>query len=344
MTPADAALLECLDAHRNVRIARDAACTNHNAGGEHSQLAQSDSPWQSSPAATTAPATGDDAQAAAEAKLRKKAARMAAAAELQKARTDHALRSRAHAISAAAERARIEAKEAEERRQIERSFQKQRLAREREQAEVRAARDRKAARARFEQAKKRAVMEEEFERAERELRNEHERARRERESQIEAEIRRAAAAEPRPAAEAQKGAARHSWTDSRAEERFRTFEQDAAKRKYRDCHPGLSPLFGHTAPALPSAPPLLGSEIEHAATEVLALHALRHQGCPHRVLGLAPNAKTAAVRKRYLALALRLHPDKTDHPSAASAFSAIEAAFRAMQHREPGGKNARRTA
>ena len=66
-------------------------------------------------------------------------------------------------------------------------------------------------------------------------------------------------------------------------------------------------------------------------TATLALHALRHQGCPHRCLGLAHDAAAQTVRKRYLTLARRLHPDKSDEPSSATAFAAVEEAFRAMQ-------------
>ena len=80
---------------------------------------------------------------------------------------------------------------------------------------------------------------------------------------------------------------------------------------------------------------LPGDDLDTLPTEVLALHALRHQGCPHRCLGVAPNAQPPVVRKRFLLLARRLHPDKTDHPAAAKAFAAIEAAFRDMQELYP---------
>ena len=33
------------------------------------------------------------------------------------------------------------------------------------------------------------------------------------------------------------------------------------------------------------------------------------------------------MRKRYLALALRLHPDKAQHPQADEAFAALEGAY-----------------
>ena len=58
------------------------------------------------------------------------------------------------------------------------------------------------------------------------------------------------------------------------------------------------------------------NDVDAKPTDALIAHALRHQGCPHRCLGVAPNCQAAAVRKRFLSLARRLHPDKTDHPSA----------------------------
>ena len=45
------------------------------------------------------------------------------------------------------------------------------------------------------------------------------------------------------------------------------------------------------------------------------------------ILGLEPGASVEAARKRYLALAKRLHPDKADHPRAAEAFAAVESAW-----------------
>jgi hypothetical protein len=48
---------------------------------------------------------------------------------------------------------------------------------------------------------------------------------------------------------------------------------------------------------------------------------------PSERLGLPLGAPRDACRKRYLALALRLHPDKTSHPRAAEAFNALEKVF-----------------
>ena len=50
-------------------------------------------------------------------------------------------------------------------------------------------------------------------------------------------------------------------------------------------------------------------------------------GCPFRCLGLERGASQEGVRKRYLALALRLHPDKAQHPQADEAFAALEGAY-----------------
>ena len=54
---------------------------------------------------------------------------------------------------------------------------------------------------------------------------------------------------------------------------------------------------------------------------------------PYAVLGLAPDADAAALRRAYRRLALRLHPDKADHPEARDAFAAMQLAFRSMQKR-----------
>ena len=49
---------------------------------------------------------------------------------------------------------------------------------------------------------------------------------------------------------------------------------------------------------------------------------------PYAVLGLAPDADAAALRRAYRRLALRLHPDKD--PSAAAAFARLQAAWAAL--------------
>ena len=57
---------------------------------------------------------------------------------------------------------------------------------------------------------------------------------------------------------------------------------------------------------------------------------LRHRDSPHRCLGVDAYASKEVVRKRFLALALRIHPDKIEHAHASEAFAAVEAAFRVL--------------
>ena len=78
------------------------------------------------------------------------------------------------------------------------------------------------------------------------------------------------------------------------------------------------------APPPPPAPP---AEPSTGSTDELIQQVLRRGGCPFRCLGLERGASQEAVRKRYLALALRLHPDKIEHPQAHEAFAALEPAY-----------------
>ena len=80
------------------------------------------------------------------------------------------------------------------------------------------------------------------------------------------------------------------------------------------------------APA-PSAPPTAAAEPATGSTDALVQQVLRRGGCPFRCLGLERGASQEGVRKRYLALALRLHPDKAQHPQADEAFAALEGAY-----------------
>ena len=52
---------------------------------------------------------------------------------------------------------------------------------------------------------------------------------------------------------------------------------------------------------------------------------------PSSCLGLPPASGREQARKRYRQLALRLHPDKCDHPSADEAFKRIEEAWRFIE-------------
>ena len=51
---------------------------------------------------------------------------------------------------------------------------------------------------------------------------------------------------------------------------------------------------------------------------------------PYARLGLPPHAPREACRRSYLQLALRLHPDKCEHPRAMEAFTVIDEAFRSV--------------
>ena len=70
-----------------------------------------------------------------------------------------------------------------------------------------------------------------------------------------------------------------------------------------------------------------------SSLEQLIAHVIKHELCPHRCLGLAADAPRDLVRKRFLGLALRLHPDKVDHPEARDAFAAMQLAFQSMHKR-----------
>ena len=60
-----------------------------------------------------------------------------------------------------------------------------------------------------------------------------------------------------------------------------------------------------------------------------------HASDPLLCLGLRPGASAGAVRKRYLALAMRLHPDraKEPHPQLNEAFGAMDSAFKTLRAR-----------
>ena len=64
-----------------------------------------------------------------------------------------------------------------------------------------------------------------------------------------------------------------------------------------------------------------------AIVDALVAQVLRDSGCPSQCLGVEAFAPADRVRKRYLHLALRLHPDKTSHPNAHLAFAAVENAY-----------------
>ena len=82
--------------------------------------------------------------------------------------------------------------------------------------------------------------------------------------------------------------------------------------------------------AAASTPPAAAAEPATGSTDELIQQVLRGGGgggCPFCCLGLERGASQEGVRKRYLALALRLHPDKAEHPQAHEAFAALEHAY-----------------
>ena len=76
-----------------------------------------------------------------------------------------------------------------------------------------------------------------------------------------------------------------------------------------------------------SPAPAAAAEPATGSTDALVQQVLRRGGCPFRCLGLERGTSQEGVRKRYLALALRLHPDKAEHPQADEAFAALEGAY-----------------
>ena len=65
-----------------------------------------------------------------------------------------------------------------------------------------------------------------------------------------------------------------------------------------------------------------------ATLQKLSARILSYRSNPYRCLGLPAGATKETARKHYLALAKRIHPDKTSHPRASEAFDAMKSAFR----------------
>ena len=90
---------------------------------------------------------------------------------------------------------------------------------------------------------------------------------------------------------------------------------------------GGAPPPAAAASGAPPAPAAAAAEPATGSTDALVQQVLRRGGCPFRCLGLERGTSQEGVRKRYLALALRLHPDKAQHPQADEAFAALEGAY-----------------
>ena len=101
----------------------------------------------------------------------------------------------------------------------------------------------------------------------------------------------------------------------------------AAAEAQRQRRQGGLPPPAAAASGAPPSPPAAAAEPATGTTDALVQQVLRRGGCPFRCLGLERGASQEGVRKRYLALALRLHPDKAQHPQADEAFAALEGAY-----------------
>ena len=101
-------------------------------------------------------------------------------------------------------------------------------------------------------------------------------------------------------------------------------QREGAPRQQRDASDPLQ-----DSSRMPPGPAVLtDAMVSVGASNELVEAVLRRATCPRQCLGLESNAPREVARKRYLSLALRLHPDKADHPRAAEAFRAVEAAWR----------------
>ena len=127
-----------------------------------------------------------------------------------------------------------------------------------------------------------------------------------------------------PGAYAAQAAAQQAYAAAAAEwqrQRQRQRQQGGAPR-------GLPGAYTVQAPTPSGAltPPVAAVELATSSTDAL-VQRVRLGGCPFRCLGLERGASQEEVRKRYRALALRLHPDKAQHPQANEAFAALKSAY-----------------
>ena len=74
------------------------------------------------------------------------------------------------------------------------------------------------------------------------------------------------------------------------------------------------------------------SDVQSMPIDSLIGHVITHASDPYACLGLPASATVRSVRSRYLALVLRLHPDKaSEQPRAREAFNAVDDAFRRLK-------------
>ena len=114
-------------------------------------------------------------------------------------------------------------------------------------------------------------------------------------------------------------------------QRQRAMLQEAAERqRQRQRQTGRPVPPAQATPAGGGGGGARSAEVGDMTTAALIEQVLRDRTAAHLCLGVDFFAPRDVVRKRYLALVLRLHPDKVAHPRAAEAFAAVEAAFRKL--------------
>ena len=256
---------------------------------------------------------------------------MAKRLAVESAAAEHAAAEHAAAEHAASERAQMR-REAAERAANER-VAKERLAAEQEEAE------RAAAAAAAAAAAERAVAERVAAERAAAIKAAREEARRDAEARLawrreaqKAEDIRARQAETarQVAQEARRAAAREAAEQKRREmaaDQQRLFAEARACAGARTSHDFEKGRDGNGAQTRTNI------EAEMVATlpptvDALIAHVLQARVCPYRCLGLGRTAQRRQVRLRHRELALRLHPDKTTHPRAATAFCAVQQALR----------------
>lgn len=121
-----------------------------------------------------------------------------------------------------------------------------------------------------------------------------------------------------------------SWHDSSSSSR-RHRQETTGKREGRN-HGQSAHHEQHRFTSTVEPKPLSASEVGEMPLTRLVERVLLHKHNPPHCLGLRHNTSSAVVRRRYLQLALRLHPDKSDHVRASEAFTAIDDAFKSLRH------------
>jgi pyruvate/2-oxoglutarate dehydrogenase complex dihydrolipoamide acyltransferase (E2) component len=119
--------------------------------------------------------------------------------------------------------------------------------------------------------------------------------------------------------------------------------QDFRHRQYRHHHPRghqwrqpRSPSWSASNASGRRQQPQPSADVLAMPLKELVPHVLRyHASDPLLCLGLRPGASSAAIRKRYLALAMKMHPDraKEAHPQLNEAFGHMGSAFNTLRGR-----------